>query len=131
MKWLNSLRPYVLYSDKTLDVLSIFMKIGGIALFPVVILREKYRDSQDDFWQKRAKQVINHESIHFQQAIELGVLPFYLLYVLEWLLKLPFYGAQAYENISFEREAYGNDEDLEYLNTRVRYNWFRLIIKKK
>lgn len=131
MKWLNSLRPYVLYSDKTLDVLSIFMKIGGIALFPVVILREKYRDSQDDFWQKRAKQVINHESIHFQQAIELGVLPFYLLYVLEWLLKLPFYGAQAYENISFEREAYGNDEDLEYLKNRVRYNWLKLIIKKK
>lgn len=131
MKWLNSLRPYVLYSDKTLDVLSIFMKIGGIALFPVVILREKYRDSQDDFWQKRAKQVINHESIHFQQAIELGVLPFYLVYVLEWLLKLPFYGAQAYENISFEREAYGNDEDLEYLKNRVRYNWLKLIIKKK
>lgn len=106
------------------------MKVGGIALFPVVVLREKYRDSQDDFWKKRAKQVINHESIHFQQAIELGVLPFYLLYVLEWLLKLPFYGSRAYENISFEREAYSNDKKMTYLKKRKRYNWLRLIVKK-
>ena len=130
MKWLNNLRPKVIYSDKFLDAISWFMKVGGIALFPVVILREKYRDSKDKFWVKRAKQVINHESIHFQQALELGVLPFYLFYVLEWLLKLPFYGASAYENISFEREAYGNDDNLEYLNTRERYNWVRLVLKK-
>jgi hypothetical protein len=128
MKWLNNLRPKVIYSDKFLDAISWFMKVGGIALFPVVILREKYRDSKDKFWVKRAKQVINHESIHFQQALELGVLPFYLIYVLEWLLKLPFYGAKAYENISFEREAYANDSKMTYLKKRKRYNWVRLIL---
>ena len=127
---LNNLRPLVLYSDKFLDSISWFMKVGGIALFPVVVLREKYKNSDDKFWKLRAKQVINHESIHFQQTLELGILPFYLLYVLEWLLKLPFYGAAAYENISFEREAYGNDENLEYLKTRKRYNWVRLVLKK-
>ena len=130
MKWLNSLRPLVIYSDKILDVLSILMRIGGISLFPFVILREKYLDPEDKFWQKRAKQIINHESIHFQQAIELGVLPFYIIYVLEWLFKLPFYGAKAYENISFEREAYGNDHKMTYLKNRKRYNWLRLILKK-
>jgi len=129
MKWLRNLRPFVIYSEKTLDILSIFMKIGGISLFPVIILREKYRDSEEKFWIERAKQVINHESIHFQQAIELGVIPFYVWYVLEWLLKLPFYGMKAYENISFEREAYGNDSDLSYLNTRKRYNWFFRILR--
>jgi len=105
------------------------MKVGGIALFPIIVLREKYQNSDDKFWIKRGKQVINHESIHFQQALELGVLPFYILYVLEWFLKLPFYGAKAYENISFEREAYGNDSNLNYLQNRKRYNWFRLILK--
>lgn len=125
---LKNLRPKVIYSDKFLDAISWFMKVGGIALFPVVILREKYRDSKDKFWVKRAKQVINHESIHFQQALELGVLPFYLLYVLEWLLKLPFYGAKAYENISFEREAYANDSKMTYLKKRKRYNWVHLIL---
>jgi len=129
MKWLRELRPFVLYSDKTLDILSIFMKIGGIALFPVVILREKYRDSDEKFWVDRAKQVINHESIHFQQALELGVIPFYVWYVLEWLFKLPFYGAKAYEAISFEREAYGNDSNMDYLNKRVRYNWIKRIFR--
>jgi len=128
-KWLRDLRPFVIYSDKTLDVLSIFMKIGGISIFPVIILREKYRDSDEKFWVDRAKQVINHESIHFQQALELGVIPFYVWYVLEWLFKLPFYGAKAYEVISFEREAYGNDSDLDYLNKRVRYNWIKRIFR--
>lgn len=127
---LRDLRPFVIYSDKTLDVLSILMKIGGISLFPVIVLREKYRDSKDKFWVKANKRTVNHESIHFQQTLELGVLPFYVLYVLEWLLKLPFYGMKAYENISFEREAYSNESDLSYLEDRKRYNWFFLIFNK-
>lgn len=127
---LKDLRPFVMYSDKTLDLLSVLMKIGGISLFPVIILREKYRDSKDEFWVKANKRTINHESIHFQQTLELGVLPFYVLYVLEWLLKLPFYGMKAYENISFEREAYSNESDLSYLEDRKRYNWVFLIFNK-
>lgn len=105
------------------------MKVGGIALFPVIVLREKYRDSEEDFWVNRAKQVVNHESIHFQQALELGVLPFYILYVLEWLIKMPFYGAKAYEAISFEREAYKNDTNLNYLKNRKRYVWINRILQ--
>lgn len=127
---LRDLRPIVVYSDKTLNILSIFMKIGGIAIFPFVILREKYRDSEEEFWQKANKRTINHESIHFQQALELGVLPFYILYFLEMLLKLPFYGKDAYMNLSFEREAYGNDDNLDYLKQRKRYNWIYLIFSK-
>lgn len=125
----KKLRPIVKYSDKTLDVLSVFMKIGGIALFPFVILREKYRDSKEDYWRTRNLQVINHESIHFQQALELLVIPFYILYVLEWFVKLFIYRSKAYENISFEREAYANDGDLNYLSHRKRYNWINRIIK--
>lgn len=126
---LKKLRPIVKYSDKTLDVLSVFMKIGGIALFPFVILREKYRDSKEDYWRTRNLQVINHESIHFQQALELLVIPFYILYVLEWFVKLFIYRSKAYENISFEREAYAHDGDLNYLSHRKRYNWINRIIK--
>lgn len=125
----KKLRPIVKYSDKTLDVLSVFMKIGGIALFPFVILREKYRDSKEDYWRTRNLQVINHESIHFQQALELLVIPFYILYVLEWFVKLFIYRSKAYENISFEREAYTHDGDLNYLSHRKRYNWINRIIK--
>lgn len=124
---LRDLRPIVVYSDKILKRLSVFMSIGGIAIFPYVILREKYRDGKTKHWVNANKKTINHEAIHFQQALELGVIPFYFLYVLEWMFKLPFYGAEAYYQISFEKEAYENEKDLEYLNSRVRYNWvFRI-----
>lgn len=124
---LKKLRPFVIYSDNFLNAMSILMPIGGMSLFPVVILREKY-NSDDEFWNLRGQKTINHESIHFQQQLELGVLPFYFIYVLEYLLKLPFYGSKAYENISFEREAYENDEDLEYLDNRTRYCWLHKML---
>jgi len=124
---LKKLRPFVIYSDNFLNAMSILMPIGGMSLFPVVILREKY-NSDDEFWNLRGQKTINHESIHFQQQLELGVLPFYFIYVIEYLLKLPFYGSKAYENISFEREAYENDEDLEYLDNRTRYCWLHKML---
>lgn len=118
--------PFVIFNDKLLDSISWFFKIGGIAIFPVIILREKY-NIKSPYWKKKGNIVINHERIHFQQALELLVLPFYVLYLLEWALKLPFYGKKAYYNISFEREAYSNELDLRYLGKRKRYNWIKLI----
>jgi len=122
-------RPIVKYSDKFLDYISWFMRIGGISLFPFIILREKYQSNK--FWIKRGKRTINHESIHFQQQLELLVIPFYVMYILEWFFKLFIYGRKAYYNISFEREAYNNDENFDYLNTRKRYNWIKLILNGK
>lgn len=68
-----------------------------------------------------------HESIHLQQIIELGIVLFYLWYFIEWAIKLFIYGKQAYRNISFEREAYNNDLDVDYLKNRKRYNWIKLL----
>ena len=117
-------KPFVKYNDKFLDTISWFMKVGGISLFPFIILREKYRDG-NKFEIKVGKKTINHETIHFQQALELGVIPFYVLYVLEWILKLPIYGVKSYYNIS----TYDNDDDLMYLEIRRRYNWIKRILK--
>lgn len=117
--------PKIIYSDKILNRLSWFMKIGGITIWPFIILREIYDASPP--WRRKAARIINHESIHIKQQEELLVLPFYIFYILEWLLKLPFYGKQAYYNISFEREAYENDDNLSYLKTRKRYSWLKKI----
>ena len=84
-------KPIVKYSDKFLDAISWFMRIGGISLFPFVILREKYQNG-DKFWVERGKRTINHESIHFQQQLELLIIPFYIIYLLEWFFKLFIYG---------------------------------------
>ena len=49
---------------------------------------------------------------------------FYLAYFMEWLVRLPMRG-NAYRNISFEREAYANQRNLDYLQSRPHYAWRR------
>jgi hypothetical protein len=46
------LKPKIVYNTKFLVSLSILMPIGGMAIFPFIILREKYRDG-DDWWKQR------------------------------------------------------------------------------
>ena len=119
--------PIVKYSDKFLTRISWFMSIGGITLWPFVVLREKHNANK---WaRERASRIINHESIHIKQQEELLIIPFYVLYITEWFIKLFFYGKQAYYNISFEREAYDNDDNLEYLSSRKNYRWIKRILK--
>ena len=116
--------PIIKYSDKFLDSISLFMKVGGITIWPLVLLREKY-------YKGNSKRIINHESIHIKQQEELLVIPFYVLYILEWLVKSIIYRSfnKAYYNISFEREAYSNQTKWTYLEKRKHYAWFRRIIK--
>ena len=119
--------PIIKYSDKFLDRIGLFMKIGGITLWPFVILREIYDSTPP--WRRRAARIINHESIHIKQQEEMLVLPFYIWYVTEWFIKLFIYGSQAYYNISFEREAFDNDDNLSYLNGRKHYAWIKRVLK--
>jgi hypothetical protein len=66
---------------------------------------------------------INHESIHTAQIREWAFVPFYLIYIIEWLWRWIQYRdwITAYYNISFEREAYANQTDLSYLKKRRHY----------
>lgn len=75
------------------------------------------------------KFVINHEKIHTKQEIELLFIPFYIIYILEWLVRLVQYRNQkdAYMNISFEREAYKFGKDLFYLSRRKPYSWVKYL----
>lgn len=85
-------------------------KIQGITLFPFIIVRSK----------NPSKVLINHEEIHIRQQLELLIVPFYVWYVGEWLYHYvrcrSFW--RAYRQISFEQEAYDNEEDFEYLKNR-------------
>ena len=87
-------------------------KISGITLFPFIFLRKKeYRQN---------KILINHEKIHIRQQLELLIIPFYIWYLSEYYIKYLKYKNPelAYRNISFEREAYDNDQNLNYLKKR-------------
>lgn len=73
---------------------------------------------------------INHEKIHGMQQIETLVLLFYLLYGIEWLVKVIYYRNRhtAYKNVSFEREAYDNQDDITYLDKRKLFSWVKYIL---
>lgn len=59
----------------------------------------------------------------------LSFLMFYILYVLEYLIKLILYRnfSKAYENISFEREAYACEHDNNYLENGDYFEWIKYI----
>lgn len=89
----------------------------GMTIFPFIVIR-KDLDAKNLV-------LINHEKIHLRQQLELLVLPFYFIYLLDYLLKIVRYKDKniAYRNIIFEREAYSNESDLYYLKKRGFWNW--------
>lgn len=73
---------------------------------------------------KISSQTVNHEAIHTAQMTEMLFVFFYLWYLIEWLIRL-FCKGNAYRNIAFEKEAYQNDHNKNYLNSRKPYSWFK------
>lgn len=82
-------------------------KLLGITIYPFVFVQDK-----------NDKVTINHEKIHIKQQLETGIIPFFIIYGIEAILK-------KYEDISFEKEAYANENDFEYLNKRKHYSWLK------
>lgn len=84
----------------------------GITIFPFIFLKHAFL-KEDDV-------LVNHERIHIKQQIEMLILPFFIWYFFEFLFRFFQYKSwyQAYRNISFEREAYNNENDLNYLKSR-------------
>lgn len=92
----------------------------AITLFPFIIFKNKRSITQG---------IISHEKIHLRQQAEMLILPFYIWYALEYLIKKNKYKTKfnTYKNLSFEREAYDNDANLDYLKQRKFYSWFKYI----
>lgn len=88
----------------------------GITFFPFIF----YRGTLNE-------RFVNHEKIHIRQQLELLVLPFFVIYILHYLINFIRYAEhdKAYRNIIFEKEAYGNESNLEYLKTRKLFQCFR------
>lgn len=94
---------------------------SGITIFPFVFVR-------DVFWAEK-KSFVNHEKIHLRQQLELLIVLFFIWYGLEFLIRLIYYKnfKMAYRNISFEREAYANEHNETYLNTRHFFLFLRYL----
>lgn len=96
-----------------------FKGFKAINLFGVVFVRRECTMTFAD---------LNHEAIHTAQMREMFYVIFYLAYVVEWLCHLAWCQDphEAYRRISFEREAYANQSDPNYLNNRKSYNQYRI-----
>jgi hypothetical protein len=92
--------------------------VVAITLYPFIVIN-KNKTINDC--------VINHEKIHLRQQIELLILPFYVWYIIEYLLKLIKYknSDRAYRVISFEKEAYLYEHDLLYLKRRKSFSFLK------
>lgn len=96
-------------------------KILGITLFPFILLISKEL--------KKNATLINHEKIHLRQQIELLIIFFYIWYVAEyfyWYWKL---GNKylAYRRISFEREAFAQEQTTNYLSKRKLWSFWKYL----
>lgn len=90
---------------------------SAMAIYPFILLKDKY--------QKDDKILVNHERIHLKQQMEMLILPFYLFYLLHYVVNLARYKNhhRAYLNIVFEKEAYACDKNLNYLKNRKLFSW--------
>ena len=88
-----------------------FPGFSAIMLFGVIFARNSAKPL--------SATTINHEAIHKAQARDCGgFVWFYIAYLWQWIR----YG---YQNCPFEREAYENERDLDYLETRKPKAWKR------
>lgn len=94
-------------------------KIAGITLWPFILVK----------MDNPTRRLIRHEQIHLRQQLELLIIPFYIWYLIEWLIRWSVYKDKdkAYRNISFEREAYQNDLNADYLWSRGFWKFLKYL----
>jgi len=104
----------IIVSDKILKIFSFIlggMPIRGLAFFPFIFLASNA--NPDEY-------LINHERIHLRQQLELLIIPFYIWYLIEYFTK-------GYMSTSFEKEAYANEKDLNYLKKRKLFGFIKYL----
>ncbi len=98
-----------------------FNLANAITLFPFVLIDKRT---------KITRRLVQHEKIHLKQQMELLIIPFYILYLLEYAVNLFRLDTafKAYFNISFERECYQNERVTGYLKKRKMFSWINYYI---
>lgn len=100
-----------------------FKGFNTLNLFGVFFIRKDMKD----YVEARKPVILNHERIHTAQMVELGFVLFYVIYFFEWLFRLIGNSGkhEAYNMISFEKEATEHERDMRYLINRKHYAQWR------
>jgi hypothetical protein len=95
--------------------LLIHNRYHAFAFYPFIIL--KTAELKEDLV------LVQHEQIHLKQQKELLLIPFYVVYFMEFAfhsIRLRNWH-KAYKSISFEKEAFSHENELDYLNNRPMF----------
>lgn len=128
-----------------------FKGFAAINLFGVLFVREELREYYEGS-KSAMLRLLRHEDTHTKQMKELGYIGFFILYLIEWLVRFIyqlFKGARlaiinpaqrkplgkfiaevnmaAYSRISFEREARRLEGSAREYNNRKHYGWVKYI----
>ena len=111
----------IIISNKAFVKLITFNVAKAITIFPFIFLIDRKL--------KKDKVLLNHERIHIRQQLELLIIPFYIWYLIEFLIKLLKYKSRniAYLNISFEKEAYQNEHDFNYIKSKKVWSFIKYL----
>lgn len=84
---------------------------------------------------------VNHETIHWEQYKETFIIGFFLIYVIEFILKFispsltieekkdgRSYWNRVYHSLSMEREAYDKQDNPDYIKSRKHFVWIGYIM---
>lgn len=128
------MKKYV-FNDTKIFVNKVIPFSGYIAMafFNMIFWRQDYEYYLTDGRRKSyVERVVNHEGIHtcqmrdFCNWLPLGGIIFYIMYVLEWVLRLFVNGPKnAYSMISFEQEAKLNEKNMEYQSQRGKFDNYK------
>lgn len=97
-----------------------------MAFWRWIFIREEYKG-------KLTPSDYTHEKIHLLQQQEITVILFLFIYRLELLIKLicTFNYHKAYRSVSFEQEAYDNQNKQSYLVSRKKFAWRHFVFTLK
>ena len=84
----------------------------------------------EDYIKRMSQATVTHEKTHTKQILEMGIVFFYLWYVLEWFVRLFIdkNGHTAYRNISPPSPPTSAAEHPEYKRKTFSYGWLKWIL---
>ena len=131
---LNKMNPVMINRSRVPNLFSTNnMYMYGFTFFPFIFLVDFENPPDDMEIIYKPEEIVNHETIHFQQVLETGIIGFYAIFLLEFIIKSIIYRdiKDGYRNISFEVEAYKYMKNMTYLENRKRYKWIKYILNSE
>ena len=80
---------------------------------------------------ERYMPMVEHERTHWMQQKETLIIPFFIIYIIDWVVKLFTEKGKAYRNVCFEREAYANEDSHDNYDVVEHEKYLDFIPKKE